>query len=65
MAWFFIAHITIPNISTTMFYYQTEFLHLEASFLGTARVVGWCGLMLGTLTYNRYLKHMKLRSSLM
>ncbi|RWR94891.1 Biopterin transport-related protein BT1 [Cinnamomum micranthum f. kanehirae] len=65
MAWFFIAHITIPNLSTAMFYYQTEFLHLEASFLGTARVVGWCGLMLGTLTYNRYLKHMKLRSSLM
>eukprot|EP00268_Persea_americana_P053149 TRINITY_DN5996_c0_g2_i4.p1 TRINITY_DN5996_c0_g2~~TRINITY_DN5996_c0_g2_i4.p1 ORF type:complete len:516 (+),score=71.52 TRINITY_DN5996_c0_g2_i4:199-1746(+) len=65
MAWFFIAHITIPNLSTAMFYYQTEFLHLEASFLGTARVVGWCGLMLGTLTYNRYLRHMKLRSSLM
>lgn len=65
MAWFFFAYITCPNLSTTMFYYQTEFLHLEASFLGTVRVVGWSGLMLGTFLYNRYLKHMKLRRILM
>ncbi|XP_031260111.1 probable folate-biopterin transporter 4 [Pistacia vera] len=65
MAWFFMAHVTIPNLSTVMFYYQTEVLNLEASFLGTARVVGWVGLMLGTFTYNRYLKKMKLRRVLM
>ncbi|KAL4201150.1 hypothetical protein AMTRI_Chr02g214750 [Amborella trichopoda] len=65
MTWFFLSNVTIPNISTIMFYYQTEVLHLEASFLGTARVVGWVGLMLGTFTYNRYLKHMKLRRILM
>nr|DAD17766.1 TPA_asm: hypothetical protein HUJ06_019229 [Nelumbo nucifera] len=65
MAWFFLAHITIPNLSTVMFYYQTECLHLEASFLGTARVVGWLGLMVGTFTYNHYLKCMKLRRTLM
>ncbi|OMP04448.1 Biopterin transport-related protein BT1 [Corchorus olitorius] len=41
MAWFFLAHVTVPNLSTVMFYYQTEFLKLEASFLGTARVIGW------------------------
>ncbi|MBA0873562.1 hypothetical protein Goshw_003976, partial [Gossypium schwendimanii] len=39
----------------------TEFLKLEASFLGTVRVIGWLGLMLGTFTYNQYLKKMKLR----
>ncbi|KAI3849031.1 hypothetical protein MKX03_011474 [Papaver bracteatum] len=61
MTWFFLAHITIPNLSTVMFYYQTEFLNLDPSFLGTARVVGWLGLMLGTFIYNRYLKQMKLR----
>ncbi|XP_026421577.1 probable folate-biopterin transporter 4 [Papaver somniferum] len=61
MTWFFLAHIIIPNLSTVMFYYQTEFLNLDPSFLGTARVVGWLGLMLGTFIYNRYLKHMKLR----
>ncbi|XP_040990145.1 probable folate-biopterin transporter 4 [Juglans microcarpa x Juglans regia] len=61
MTWFFLAHVTVPNLSTVMFYYQTEFLNLEASFLGTARVVGWLGLMLGTLIYNKYLKKMKLR----
>ncbi|XP_050369808.1 probable folate-biopterin transporter 4 [Argentina anserina] len=65
MAWFFLAHVSIPNLSTVMFYYQTEFLDLEASFLGTARVVGWLGLMLGTFVYNRYLKRMKLRRILM
>ncbi|KAJ6293245.1 hypothetical protein OIU78_025269 [Salix suchowensis] len=65
MAWFFLAHITVPNLSTVMFYYQTEVLNLDASFLGTARVVGWLGLMLGTFMYNRYLKTMKLRKILL
>ncbi|KAL6538389.1 hypothetical protein OROGR_012377 [Orobanche gracilis] len=65
MTWFFLAHVTVPNISTIMFYYQTETLNLEASFLGTARVVGWLGLMLGTVIYNRYLKKMKLRRILL
>ncbi|KAJ4726099.1 Folate-biopterin transporter like [Melia azedarach] len=65
MAWFFLAHVTIPNLSTVMFYYQTEILDMEASFLGTARVVGYVGLMLGTYTYNSYLKKMKLRRILM
>ncbi|KAL1206497.1 putative folate-biopterin transporter 4 [Cardamine amara subsp. amara] len=65
MAWFFIAHITVPNLSTVMFYYQTEVLQLDASFLGTARVVGWLGLMLGTFIYNRYLTKMTLRKSLL
>ncbi|GFZ12510.1 major facilitator superfamily protein [Actinidia rufa] len=65
MSWFFLAHVTVPNLSTVMFYYQTEFLNLEASFLGTVRVVGWLGLMLGTLIYNRCMKKMKLRRILM
>ncbi|XP_071737655.1 probable folate-biopterin transporter 4 [Rutidosis leptorrhynchoides] len=61
MAWFFLAQVTMPNLSTVMFYYQTEVLNLEASFLGTARVIGWLGLMVGTFIYNRFLKKMKLR----
>ncbi|CAN0901047.1 Probable folate-biopterin transporter 4 [Linum grandiflorum] len=65
MAWFFLAHITYPNLSTVMFYYQTEFLNLDAAFLGTTRVVGWLGLMLGTFVYNRHLKTMKLRKILL
>ncbi|XP_071701337.1 probable folate-biopterin transporter 4 [Rutidosis leptorrhynchoides] len=64
MAWFFLSQVTIPNLSTVMFYYQTEILNLDASFLGTARVIGWMGLMLGTFTYNRYFKKMKLRTIL-
>ncbi|XP_024967646.1 probable folate-biopterin transporter 4 [Cynara cardunculus var. scolymus] len=65
MGWFFLSQVTIPNLSTVMFYYQTEVLNLDASFLGTSRVIGWMGLMLGTFTYNRYLKKMKLRKILM
>ncbi|TVU23185.1 hypothetical protein EJB05_30220 [Eragrostis curvula] len=64
MAWFFFSNVTVPNISTVMFYYQTEVLLLEASFLGTARVIGWLSLMLGTYIYNRYFKHKKLRNIL-
>jgi len=64
MAWFFFSNVTIPNISTVMFYYQTEELHLEASFIGTARVIGWFSLILGTYTYNRYFKRKKLRNIL-
>ncbi|GAU20499.1 hypothetical protein TSUD_130570, partial [Trifolium subterraneum] len=65
MSWFFLAHITVPNLSTVLFYYETEVLKLEASFLGTVRVVGWLGLMFGTFIYNRHLKHMTLRRILM
>ncbi|XP_064935872.1 probable folate-biopterin transporter 4 isoform X1 [Musa acuminata AAA Group] len=65
MAWFFLSNVAVPNLSTVMFYYQTEVLNLEASFLGTARVIGWSGLMLGTYLYTRYLKRKKLRHVLM
>ncbi|KAI3806687.1 hypothetical protein L1987_22601 [Smallanthus sonchifolius] len=65
MAWFFLAQVTMPNLSTVMFYYQTEVLNLEASFLGTTRVIGWISLMVGTFIYNRFLKKMKLRRILM
>lgn len=65
MAWFFFSNVTVPNLSTVMFYYQTEVLRLDSSFLGTARVLGWFGLMLGTYIYNRHLKHMKLRKILL
>ncbi|KAK9269584.1 hypothetical protein L1049_001360 [Liquidambar formosana] len=65
MGWFFLARVTIPNLSSVMFYYQTEFLNLEASFLGMARVVGWIGFMLGTFIYNQYLKNIKFRRILL
>ena len=65
MAWFFLAQVTMPNLSTVMFYYQTEVLNLEASFLGTTRVIGWIGLMIRTFIYNRFLKKMKLQRILM
>ncbi|XP_042518988.1 probable folate-biopterin transporter 4 [Macadamia integrifolia] len=65
MTWFFLANVTVPNLSSVMFYYQTEFLKLDASFLGTSRIIGWLGLMVGTFIFNRFLKTMKLRRILM
>ncbi|XP_028797283.1 probable folate-biopterin transporter 4 [Neltuma alba] len=65
MSWFFLAHVINPDLSTVVFYYQTEVLKLQASFLGTARVFGWLGLMLGTFIYNHHFKYMKLRRILM
>ncbi|PKU83309.1 probable folate-biopterin transporter 4 isoform X1 [Dendrobium catenatum] len=65
MAWFFFSHVAVPNLSTVMFYYQTQVLHLGASFLGASRVIGWFGLMIGTYIYNQYLKRMKLQRILM
>lgn len=65
MAWFFLAHVTFPNLSTPMFYYDTEVLELDASFLGNVRVVGWLGLMLGTTIYNKFLKKHRLRRILL
>ncbi|MCO5613556.1 hypothetical protein L7F22_067833 [Adiantum nelumboides] len=61
MLWFFMAQVSIPSLATVMFYYQTNHLLLDASFLGTARLVGWGALMLGTFIYNRYLKKVELR----
>ncbi|KAI5062379.1 hypothetical protein GOP47_0022918 [Adiantum capillus-veneris] len=61
MLWFFMAQVSIPSLSTVMFYYQTNHLLLDASFLGTARLVGWGALMLGTFIYNQYLKKVELR----
>ncbi|EFJ35600.1 hypothetical protein SELMODRAFT_405109 [Selaginella moellendorffii] len=61
MLWFLISQSAVPNLSTIMFYFQTNSVKLDASFLGTSRVVGWGGLMLGTFLYNHYLKRVSLR----
>lgn len=61
MLWFFLAQVSVPSLSSIMFYYQTNHLHLDASFLGTSRLAGWGALMLGTFIYNQYLKNTQLR----
>lgn len=62
LLWFFMSLATVPSLQTMMFYYQTNFLQLDPEFLGTSRVVGWAGLMAGTLVYNSYLKRVPLRT---
>jgi hypothetical protein len=62
LLWFMISCASTPSLQTTMFYYQTDFLQLDAAVLGNARVIGWLGLMLGTVIYNAYLKNYPLRN---
>eukprot|EP00271_Cylindrocystis_brebissonii_P009292 TRINITY_DN2400_c0_g1_i1.p1 TRINITY_DN2400_c0_g1~~TRINITY_DN2400_c0_g1_i1.p1 ORF type:complete len:935 (-),score=190.87 TRINITY_DN2400_c0_g1_i1:791-3595(-) len=61
LIWFMLSCAVIPSQTTVMFYYQTNFLHLDPDFLGTSRVVGWGGLLVGTVLYTRFLKRVRLR----
>eukprot|EP00850_Spirogloea_muscicola_P013859 SM000096S24888 [mRNA] locus=s96:317224:320327:- [translate_table: standard] len=65
LLWFMASSACIPSLGTMMFYFQTNHLKLDAHFLGSARVVGWAGLMLGTILYNRHLKKVSLRKIFM
>ncbi|GLJ24980.1 hypothetical protein SUGI_0478260 [Cryptomeria japonica] len=45
----------------TMFFYQTQYLKIDPSIFGLAKVVGQMGLMLGSIFYNRLLKKVPFR----
>ncbi|GJP33197.1 hypothetical protein CLOM_g17756 [Closterium sp. NIES-68] len=61
MAWFMASCAVVPTLSSSLFYFHTNHLHLDPSFLGSTKVVGWAGLMLGTLLYNTRLKYVPIR----
>eukprot|EP00897_Mesotaenium_endlicherianum_P010963 jgi/Mesen1/9896/ME000070S09174 len=62
LLWFMLSCACIPSLGTMMFYYHTDHLRLDPAFLGTSRVVGWAGLMGGTLLYTARLKAVRLRT---
>lgn len=64
MLWFLSSYAVIPGIGGAIFFFQTEHLGLEASSLGIARLVGQCGLLFGSMLYNKALKGVPLRSIL-
>ncbi|CAI5465123.1 unnamed protein product [Closterium sp. Yama58-4] len=61
MAWFMSSCAVVPTLSSSLFYFHTNHLHLDPSFLGSTKVIGWAGLMLGTLLYNTRLKYVPIR----
>ena len=61
MLWFMASCACVPTLSSSLFYFHTNKLALSPSFLGSARVVGWLGLMLGTTLYNTHFKYIPLR----
>jgi len=64
LAWFAVSYAMIPILTGTMFFYQTQHLKLDPTFLGLAKVVGQIGLLLGSIIYNRFLKDISLRKLL-
>eukprot|EP00898_Chlorokybus_atmophyticus_P002894 jgi/Chlat1/3605/Chrsp234S03576 len=61
LLWFFGSNCVVPRMPSAMFYFWTNELRLDASFVGLIKTVGWAALMVGTAIYNRHLKRTPLR----
>ncbi|CAM6050270.1 unnamed protein product [Sphagnum compactum] len=61
LLWFLSSYAIIPSLGSSLFFYQTQHLGLDASVVGLARVVGQMGLMAGSIIYNKALKDVPLR----
>lgn len=61
LLWFLSSYAVIPNLGSSMFFYQTQHLGLDSSVIGLVKVVGQTGLLAGSMIYNRKLKNVPLR----
>ncbi|XP_057832471.2 probable folate-biopterin transporter 7 [Cryptomeria japonica] len=61
LVFFAASYAMIPLLTGTMFFYQTQYLKIDPSIFGLAKVVGQMGLMLGSIFYNRLLKKVPFR----
>ena len=61
LLWFLSSYAVIPNLGSSMFFYQTQHLGLDSSVIGLVKVVGQTGLLAGSMLYNRKLKQVPLR----
>lgn len=46
----------VPVLTGTMFFYQTEHLHLDSSVIGLSKVFGQAGLLAWSVAYNKSFK---------
>eukprot|EP00246_Nothoceros_aenigmaticus_P004361 TRINITY_DN15875_c0_g1_i1.p1 TRINITY_DN15875_c0_g1~~TRINITY_DN15875_c0_g1_i1.p1 ORF type:complete len:983 (+),score=127.90 TRINITY_DN15875_c0_g1_i1:847-3795(+) len=61
LLWFVASYAMIPALGSSLFFFQTQELHIDPAFLGLQKVVGQLGLMAGSVMFNRYLKQLPLR----
>lgn len=65
LAWFAASYALIPAMGGSLFFFQTQHLKINPTFLGLAKVMGQMGLLAGSLLYNRYWKRSSPRKMLM
>ncbi|KAJ6693678.1 hypothetical protein OIU85_004454 [Salix viminalis] len=56
IAWLAASNAIIPALTGTMFFYQTEHLHIDSSVLGISKVFGQAAMLLWSIIYKLYLK---------
>ncbi|XVF42819.1 hypothetical protein PTKIN_Ptkin01aG0395800 [Pterospermum kingtungense] len=61
ITWFAASYAVIPVLAGTMFFYQTQFLKIDASVLGISKVFGQAVMLLWGVIYNRSLKSVRPR----
>ncbi|OMP00029.1 Biopterin transport-related protein BT1 [Corchorus olitorius] len=61
IAWFAASYAIIPVLTGTMFFYQTQYLKIDASVLGISKVFGQAVMLLWGVVYNRRLKSIQPR----
>ncbi|TYH34322.1 hypothetical protein ES332_D13G121000v1 [Gossypium tomentosum] len=61
IAWFAASYAIIPALTGTMFFYQTQYLKIDAAVLGISKVFGQVVTLLWGIIYNRSLKSVQPR----
>eukprot|EP00668_Euglena_longa_P011701 GGOE01014116.1.p1 GENE.GGOE01014116.1~~GGOE01014116.1.p1 ORF type:complete len:564 (-),score=142.75 GGOE01014116.1:255-1946(-) len=59
--WIFLSGSISPTFGQVTFYYATDFLHFSPEFMGAVGAVGYLFLMVGTVVYNCFFKHIPFR----
>lgn len=61
LTWIVASIATVPVLSGSIFYYQTQCLNLDPSVIGMSRVIGQLMLLSTTVLYDRCWKHVPMR----
>ncbi|XP_021282641.1 probable folate-biopterin transporter 7 isoform X2 [Herrania umbratica] len=61
ITWFAASYAIIPALTGAMFFYQTQYLKIDASALGISKVFGQAVMLLWGVIYNRHLKAVRPR----
>ncbi|KAH7687139.1 Folate-biopterin transporter protein [Dioscorea alata] len=62
--WFFASFAIVPVLAGTMFFYQTEHLHLDSSVIGFSKVFGQAAVLIWSVAYDKKFKKTSVRKLL-